>query len=217
MGGDISVTSIIGKGSCFEINLLFKPGNDNELTLPIYNLKNIHILVVDDNETNRFLVREQIEKWGARVTTAADGETALTLLKNNISDDHRIAAAVLDMQMPNMDGTTLSKLIRMDEKFSELKLIMMTSMGARGDASYFAQLGFSAYFAKPAKMKDLGDSLAVVLDNGEALERAQPLVTQNYLNTLRHHSHDEPIQSVYPRSNILLVEDNPVNQWPRLL
>ncbi len=121
----------------------------------------------------------------------------------------------VDMQMPDMDGAALGRAIRADARFNSTQLVMMTSMTHRGDASLFAEIGFSTYFPKPTTTVDLLDSLNVVLENGEALKQASPLVTHHYLKGLErperalglpHHSDDgQPL-------HLLLVEDNFINQ-----
>jgi len=107
--------------------------------------------------------------------------------------------------MPVMDGATLGRKIREDQRWDSMQMIMMTSMSERGDAQYFADLGFAAYFPKPATTADLFDALAIVLENGEALQQAQPLLT-------RHHIHSIRELNVPLEGRILLAEDNTINQ-----
>jgi len=92
-------------------------------------------------------------------------------------------------------------------------------MNSRGDARYFAELGFSAYFPKPATTSDLFDALNVVIAGGDALDDASPLVTRHYLRSINNAQHtapevntDEPQLSWPPGTRLLLVEDNHINQ-----
>ena len=217
MGGSISVTSELGLGSSFEFNILLETSEHSQQVIPTVDINGVHILVVDDNFTNRKVLRGQLEIWGALVQEAPGGNEALTLLEQQLTTGP-FKVAFLDMQMPGMSGASLGKAIRADKRFDDTRLVMMTSMNTRGDAQYFANLGFDAYFPKPTTTSDLFDSLAVVIAGGEALENASPLVTRHYLRSMDH----SPIQNdkieqsgeiIWPDgARILLVEDNHINQ-----
>jgi CheY-like chemotaxis protein len=122
--------------------------------------------------------------------------------------------AILDMEMPSKNGAELAKEIKADDRFKDLKLVMMTSVGESGDLEYFASIGFSAYFSKPANMDNLIAALAVVADAGEPLQQATPLVTSHYIQSLKHLEDGfDPSEIRFPESvSILLVEDNMVNR-----
>ncbi|MEH6347227.1 MAG: response regulator [Bermanella sp.] len=217
MGGSIGVTSEIGLGSCFEFNVLLETSEHSQQVIPTVDINGVHILVVDDNDTNREVLRGQLEIWGALVQEVPGGKEALTVLEQQLSTSP-FKVAFLDMQMPGMSGASLGKAIRADKRFDETRLVMMTSMNTRGDAQYFANLGFDAYFPKPTTTSDLFDSLAVVLAGGEALDNASPLVTRHYLRSMDHgplqnDKIEESPEIIWPEgSRILLVEDNHINQ-----
>ena len=123
----------------------------------------------------------------------------------------------LDMQMPEMDGAEVGRIIRSESGFNDTRLVMMTSMSARGDASFFASLGFDAYFPKPMTSDDLYSALAVVVQGGDLLAGAQPLVTRHYLKELAaekgvNTSSDLSRIIEEKEKSILLVEDNRINQ-----
>jgi len=202
MHGDISVTSEKGKGSSFNFTVMLQKSKAAAHSIPSVDIHSHEVLVVDDNETNRTLLRELLEEWGAVVTEAEDGQSALTLL--DTCESNPFSVAILDMQMPGMDGAELGKLIRAESKHQDMRLIMMTSMSDRGDAQLYADLGFDAYFPKPVTVTDLYNGLKVVLDGGAAMEQASPLVT--------HYSLQENHQSIGSSARILLVEDNLINQ-----
>jgi PAS domain S-box-containing protein len=232
MGGDIEVSSTPGKGSRFSFNILLSASEHAQFVQPSVDLKGVEMLVVDDNATNREVLCGQLKLWGARVQEADGGESALALMESQLMKE-TFKVAFLDMQMPGMDGATLGQAIRKDKRFNGTRLIMMTSMGSSGDAKYFASLGFDAYFPKPTTTSDLFDSLAVVITGGDVLEKASPLVTHHYLQSLDHGESEkldqsEPSASVIDSSNeealttngsdwpkhsrLLLVEDNQINQ-----
>ncbi len=120
--------------------------------------------------------------------------------------------AFLDMQMPEMDGAMLGKSIREHEQYNETRLVMMTSMSTRGDAQFFAGLGFDAYFPKPTTTSDLFDALAVVLAGGNVLKNASPLVTHHYLKTLERKEFEQNVTDWPKNTRLLLVEGNHINQ-----
>ncbi len=205
MGSGIKVTSTIGKGSCFEFSINLMVSQQQSLTLPEINVQNTSILIIDDNETNREVLRGQLEYWGANVTEATGGSHALEILDKQMTESKvpSFQIAILDMQMPEMDGATLGKKIRTDARFDPMKLIMMTSIAEIGDANFFADLGFNAYFPKPTTTSDLLNALKVVLDDGEVLAASKPLVTHHNLPKKKEETHE---------MRILLVEDNSINQ-----
>ncbi len=207
MKGSISVASEEGEGSCFEFIVLVKNNNAESLLYPKINVGELSLLVVDDNAINRMVMREQLEDWGASVEEVDGGIAALAILKERAQP---FDIVILDMQMPGMSGAELGRAIKSDTALSDIKLVMMTSMGHRGDAQYFSDLGFSAYFSKPATASDLFSALSVVADGGSALLQANPLVTRHYLQTLVE---PEDVDVVWPEGlRLLLVEDNVINQ-----
>ena len=116
------------------------------------------------------------------------------------------------MQMPGMNGDELGKLLSSTPEFSRMKLVMMTSMGQKGDAEHFLKSGFCAYFPKPTTTKDLLYALSVTSENGKTSE-SSPLPAQHSVYSMDNHSatsgsaHDWPTDT-----RILLVEDNHINQ-----
>lgn len=224
MGGGVRVSSVEGQGSCFEFNILVELSNQSELVVPEVDIKALHLLIVDDNATNLEVIKGQLQHWGATVSEAKNGEAALALcdLRAKQKNVPFFDIAFLDMQMPGMDGAQLGQAIRSDQRFNSMKMVMMTSMSNRGDAQYFSDLGFSAYFPKPATTSDLFDALSVVAEGGEALQQAKPLVTHHYLQTLAHneskqkimppHDKEDGVEKWPLQTRLLLVEDNPVNQ-----
>ena len=217
MGGEISLTSAIGQGSCFHFYITLQKSKKSKRVLPEVDISNLKILIVDDNITNRKVMRGQLEHWGARVFEADSSQKALLLCKREYHDNNKppFNIAFLNKQLPYMDGTALGKELKLDEQYKHIKLIMMTSMGHLGDARLYADLGFDGYFPKPATTEDLFGALSVVAKGGEILEAAEPLVTSHYLKTLRPAT-DKSIKGSdlekISNAHILLVEDNRINQ-----
>jgi two-component system sensor histidine kinase/response regulator len=218
MGGDVTATSQLGKGSTFSFSANLKTSQQSQRVLPRIDISKLNLLIVDDNFTNLEVLRGQLEHWGASVTEATSGKQALQLCYERwSSSESNFDVALLDMQMPEMDGAELGKTLRADSRFDEMKLVMMTSISIQNEPGFFAKLGFNAYFPKPATTSDLFKALSVVVDNGDTLREAVPLVTHDYLASLAQ-KRVLVEASVFDKSSvkILLVEDNKVNQMVAL-
>jgi signal transduction histidine kinase/CheY-like chemotaxis protein/HPt (histidine-containing phosphotransfer) domain-containing protein len=201
MGGGIGVQSEEGKGSefWFTARFLKQPKQGRDLTPPA-DMHGARILVVDDNASNREIMLVQFKAWGARADEATDGEAGLCLLREAARAADPYQVAVLDMQMTGMDGEALGKAIKADRALKETRLVMMTSLGQRGDVRRLEEIGFVAYLTKPLRHSDLFDSLTAVL-TGETRKAGRKILTRHSIREIR-------------RSNvrILLAEDNIVNQ-----
>ena len=201
MGGEIGVNSEEGQGTEFWFTARFLKQSEKERhPNPRADITGVRILVVDDNETNREILMDQCKAWGALPEEASHGESALRRLREaaETGDPYRIA--VVDRQMPGMDGEELGQAILADTTLEDTHLIMMTSLGRKGDAGRLKEIGFAAYLTKPVRQSDLFETLAIVL-TGEAHKVGRPMVTRHSIREMR-------------RGNvrILLAEDNIVNQ-----
>ncbi len=200
MGGSIEAHSQPGEGSTFEFNIQLIASHQTLATLPNLGIEDTRILIVDDNQTNLEVLSNQLEHWGALVTLANGGDEALKYLNT-----HEFDLAILDMQMPGMDGAKLGELIRSNTLFDDIKLVMMTSMSHRGDAAHFAKLGFQAYIPKPVTTDDLYKAISVLQETPQDLA-SPPFITTHYLHELQVKSPTIP-----PHCRILLVDDVPIN------
>ena len=218
MNGFIAVTSTPGSGSCFEFEIDLQPCTQSQPVMPDMNISNLDILVVDDNQTNREVLRSQLEIWGAKVTEAESALEAIEICDEKVAQGligKPFDIAILDMQMPATDGVELGKQLKSHEHTKLMPLVMMTSMAHRGDAKFFASIGFSAYFPKPTTTEDLFAALTVVAEDGEALRLAQPLVTRHYVKSLQKVGNLEQVEEEFhwpQQTRLLMVEDNAINQ-----
>jgi len=207
MNGEIKATSELGKGSCFEFTLTLQHSSQAQTVMPSFDCCDCSVLIVDDNSTNLEVLDGQLTEWGAKVTKANNAYEALQLVDKY--PENYFQVAILDKQMPSLDGAMLAEKLKYHRNSQAIKLIMMTSMAERGDGKYFADLGFDAYFPKPVIPLDLYNALCVVLAEGEALSSASPLVTQHHLHSLLA---NEPEITFASDTKLLIVEDNRINQ-----
>ncbi len=202
MGGVIGVDSPPAGGTQFWFEIrLPRQKNPQARLLPVADIEGVRILVVDDNATNREALSIRLQTWGGEVELAEDGPTALEMLARTTESGNSYRLAILDMQMPGMDGAELGRRIKDDARFKDLPLVMMTSVGQRGDAKKLEAIGFSAYLIKPVRQSDLADALGVVLKTGAASVVPEPIVTRHSLHEMRRST-----------TRLLLVEDNMINQ-----
>lgn len=218
MNGNIEVTSTEGKGSCFTFQVELGKGDQSELTVPEVNLGDLQILIVDDNETNLKVLSSYLEQWDVSVTQAASGAAAIKACESQLADNSEgfFDVAIIDMQMPEMDGIELGKRLQSNPQFKEMKLILLSSMSQRGDADKLAEIGYAGYINKPANSSDIFDLLSIIGDDSEALQQASPLVTSHYIKSLEQNTklkeQSDTVEKWPEETRILLVEDVQVNQ-----
>ncbi len=210
MGGEIGVTSVPGQGSEFWITARFRLQARAEQAKPelLRDLHDVHVLVVDDNDANRRILLKQLAVLGMRPQQAESGEEALDILDMAHQEGKSFDLAVVDLHMPGIDGEELGKRIKADERFRDIPLVMLTSLGLPGSARRFAELGFVAYLNKPVRQSELFVTLTAVLSGTHRPSATSPIITRH---TARERMRR---QTSLPRLNglVLLVEDNQVNQ-----
>ena len=200
MGGELSVRSEVGRGSEFHFTLSLPV--EATVELPAggrASLGGRRLLVVDDNETNRRILRDMLAAEGVAVDEATNATSGLEALRRAVAKAAPYDLTILDAQMPDEDGFDLAAAVRADSRLTQARLLMLTSAGRRGDGERCRQLGIQAYLTKPISRADLVEALGTVLA-GSPLASAATLVTR--------HTIAESRRSL----QILLAEDNLVNQ-----
>jgi len=196
MNGQTWVESQIGKGSTFHVTARF----DRDPAPPAVpktpeSLRNLHVLVVDDNATNRLILKEMLGNWGARPTCVASAEIALAELRHAVEADDPFRLVLSDVHMPDVDGFELTSRIRQNQQLGSTVIMMLSSGAGPGDVSRCHDLGAAAHLVKPIKSSELFTSIASVL-GGSSSGPAQPSLEEKPSRSLK----------------ILLAEDSAINQ-----
>lgn len=180
MGGTIRVDSELGKGSIFsfEVNIVLPQGTSHhasELTAQdatsINKFEGVKLLLVEDNQVNKYIAEKMLLELGVEVVHASDGIEALTLVKVDKFD-----CILMDCQMPNMDGYTATKKIREYEEFKTLPIIALTADAMLEEVKYALSVGMNDHIAKPISLEVMSSTLAKWLNTevrNDALNRSE--------------------------------------------
>lgn len=199
MGGSITVDSEVGVGSIFRFTADFDVQDTPPVSvaLSVEELQGLKALIIDDNDTNRFILTETLTAWGARVTACADGPAGLAELERVSQTGDPFQLVLLDGCMPGMDGFSVAASIKSNPGLAGVTVMMLTSAVCRGDIARCSDLGIASYLIKPVKRSEL---LTLILD------------TMGKARAVKKESTDKNRTATLKPLNILLVDDSPDNR-----
>ena len=199
MGGEIGVESEVGRGSTFwfTVKLAVQPAALRVIPRRV-DLAGQRALIVDDNQTNREILQRQLNAWRVATVCAADGESALALLRRKAPAEPPFNFALLDMQMPGMSGFDLARQISADPALAGIKMLVLTSMGSMPPFGEISAAGVTACLTKPIQQAELHEAIASLL----GMRKPRPVAPAA---PARLPPEPKPLR-------ILLAEDNVVNQ-----
>ncbi|HEX5544353.1 MAG TPA: response regulator, partial [Nitrospira sp.] len=209
MGGTIGVTSRVGQGSCFwfRVSLRKQAQTSRRDESSAIALTGLRALIVDDKAINRRILESMTRKWGMQPTLADSGLEALEILSRQHGQP-RFDVVLLDINMGTTDGIELASAIKKRAEGADIRLVLLTSLGRRGDAKKAREAGLAAYLTKPVRERQLHDCLVAIITQCPvasgipAARESSPLITRHSLAEI----------NAKLDLRILLAEDNIINQ-----
>ena len=201
MGGEIGVESRLGQGSTFRMELTLVPADcDAEPERHDRSLQGLRAILVDDNQTNREILSEQLQRWGVQAEAFESGRLALDRMRDAAADGHPFRLVILDRMMPEMDGIELATQIRGDQAYGAAGMLMLTSIDEQLEPECRRRLGLTC-LPKPVRQSRLFDALIEATmtspDAGSDTRSRPDTGTNGGGNQGRH---------------VLIVDDNSVNR-----
>jgi CheY-like chemotaxis protein len=203
MGGTINVESVLGSGSRFVFTVRLQVAESPGVPVDYTSIEGLRVLVVDDNSTNRTILKKQMTRWSMITTLAETGLAALAMMRESVRDGVPFDLVLLDAHMPEMDGFDVAREIRDDPALAGATVMMLSSMDLRADSARCRELGIRRYLVKPVTRHELFRAVAEVCRAAD-----HPLLQSNKPRRL-----DSGGTTARSRQlRILLAEDNHVNQ-----
>jgi|GEM_PF-2535432 len=205
MEGRIGVESTPGKGSRFWFTLCLERQKGAYRTPPpaYPEIEGVRVLIVDDNATNRKLLVDMLQSLKCRPEAVASGKDSLSKLKGATQAGAPFDLVLMDMQMPEMDGVALARAIKGDDEIADVWMIVLSSMGRRGQAKSMKTVGCEAYLTKPVRQSLLFEAITAVFakEQPESPAKVETLVTRHSI-----------AEQKYKDIRVLVVEDNDINK-----
>jgi CheY-like chemotaxis protein len=205
MGGDMWVESRPGEGTKFHFQMpLVPPSEPVEKLIEPHSdlLRGLKVLVVDDNATNRKILRAMLMRWGMSPTLVESGPQAIEELRAAGGSGEVYGLIISDVVMPGMDGFQFVEQVRQEKQLTKAKIIFLTTAGRRGNGASCEELGIAAYVTKPVRRSELYEVIACLLKT--------PVESVPKSLTTRHTLRESQNPAALLR--ILVAEDNSVNQ-----
>jgi len=201
MGGRIWVESQMGHGSTFHFTARFELQPERERSLAEFsatNLRDLPVLVVDDNFTNRQILEEMIKSWRMKPVAVESGRAALDAVTEAQKEGNPFRVVLLDSHMPDMDGFEVASKMKQNKHFHDADLILLTSAGQRDELKRAKELGVATALVKPVKQSELWDAIVAILHTASK-EKHRPVPSRKELKAPQ-------------QLRVLVAEDNLVNQ-----
>ncbi|QEC47874.1 response regulator [Baekduia soli] len=203
MGGRLDVASTPGRGSTFGFAIAFPPASAEPTAIaPQVELRGLKVIAVDDTATNLRVLEAYLGSWGMRVMTCADGESALARLGEAADRGEPFDVAVLDYNMPGMDGVQLARRIVDDPPLRHTRMVMLTSSGTGQAAA--REAGVTEFLTKPVRQSRLYDAIASAMHQAPLARRPAAARRRDEEGPDMHEQRD--------RARILIAEDHDVNR-----
>ncbi|MEM9669485.1 MAG: response regulator [Pseudomonadota bacterium] len=203
MGGTLKVESELGKGSDFTVELSLPISETlEEPTVRLHRFNGENVLVLDDNETNRIILEENLRLWGARPLVVDSASRAMAVLRKAHQKGIKIDLVLTDYHMPDMDGLTFTKAVRNEPALRDTKIIVLSSASDDQIVQEFKALEVKDILNKPARMEALRAAIskAMLERNIEALA-----------DLGKSDQRSRASSGMPTRQNLLVVDDNSVN------
>ena len=172
MKGEIGIDSAPGSGSTFWFRVPFERRSERPILSSRTDLRDVRVLVVDDEPHARTILRDYILSWGMQDGVAVSARDALKALRQAYVDGAPYKIAIIDFVMPNTNGVELSKEILSDPAISKTQLVLLTAFDGPGLGLQAMDLGFKAYLTKPVRQSQLLECIVNVLSGGQAMGRS---------------------------------------------
>jgi len=209
MGGEMDAQSRPGEGSTFSFSLELPLDPVPKQRMAV-SLKGVRVLVVDDYEVNLRVLEEQLRRAGMLCDSASDARQGLERLHDARAAGRPYQIAILDHEMPEMDGVAMADLIHGNHDLrANLTLVLLSSLADLGDRDLLRKVGFSAWLTKPVRPSELLETLASVLGSTEAGGASGRAAADPAPKKLARVG---VVDGATARARILVAEDNPVNQ-----
>jgi two-component system, sensor histidine kinase and response regulator len=208
MGGDLTVASEVGRGSTFTFVLPFveADGEDAAALRPQIELRGLKVMAVDDTATNRRILEAYLGSWGMRVTSCPDGQDALEELTRAADKGEPFDVAVLDFNMPRMDGVELARRITAAPALRSLRMVMLTSSGTGHAAA--REVGVTEFLTKPVRQSRLYDAIASAMYHSPSAQQARERERKAEEAARMNGENGTPVEGAL----ILIAEDHDVNR-----
>ncbi len=213
MGGTIGVESEEGNGAefWFTVELALQESSGTVETPAPVDIRDVRVLIVDDNATNREILGTTLFSWQMRSAEAESGADALEQMRRACEEGEPFRLAIIDMQMPGMDGEALGRAIKEDKSLAGTAMIMLTSLGAWSNTHRLAEIGFAGYLHKPTHSRELHDAITRALAGGADREHLLPHRPESHTSAAADTGQLAGSMATH-NARVLVAEDNVTNQ-----